>query len=280
MFLADAGERERYEKRESRRCDMTAALHDGGFAKESDRMGDCQVERAMLCTGCGKEPSPKRRWGRIVCDIKCCPHCARSRAARLRDKWSDAAARMPTRKGYAWAKVTLTLKRYGAAYDNANTLAADLDRITVSWRRLRARLKRRWRFIGGFSALEVAGAVHIHLLAYLPFIEQAWLSDAWLDCTGDSKYVWIRAAGPLGPAIREQAKYICKEISVPGDEGKAVLIWSAFRRRQSHRAWGTAHGLIRDIPPKPIECEWCGGTDWFPADCISYLDRSARGPPN
>jgi hypothetical protein len=132
--------------------------------------------------------------------------------------------------------------------------------------------------MGGFMSVEVAGAVHLHVLGYLPFVPQAWLSSAWLAVTGDSPIVDVRAVrGATADALREVVKYIGKAIGT-GDTDRAVETWAAMKGRQVRRPWGVAWAIDRAAPKLEIcgmSCEKCGGEAWLTADGLAWLERRA-----
>jgi len=140
-----------------------------GLYADASRWESCGIKEPYYCGGCGN-----RRLVAVRCDLKICPDCARRRAAKLRAAWLRAAHRVPKRRGYRWALLTLTLVKSG-------DVRADYARIVKCWQRMTQKLRRKHDGIGGFRSVEVGddGNVHIHALSYLPFIEQATLSDEW-----------------------------------------------------------------------------------------------------
>jgi hypothetical protein len=128
--------------------------------------------------------------------------------------------------------------------------------------------------MGGFFSVELAGSVHLHTLAVLPYVEQRRLADLWRGVTGDSYIVDVRVVRGAVDAVREVAKYISK--AVGADPVRAVEAWQAIRGRQIHRPWGVAFGAVRRRPVERTPCPSCGACEWFPSDLLGMLARTAR----
>lgn len=254
--------------------DTSAALCRAGYYKESGRLDDCGMKRLLLCGACGTP-----REGTYHCDLALCPGCARRRAARLRDAWRAAIPGVPVPPGYRWVLLTLTLKPSGA---HVEALRADVARILWAWRLFLDRLRRRYdptkQHMGGFFSVEVAGAVHLHVLAVLPYVEQRVLGDIWRDVTGDSYIVDIRAVRGAEAACAEVCKYISKAVggNCDGDAERAVAVWAAVRGRQIHRPFGVLFGRVQRPAVERVPCPACGAHEWFPAELLQSMARTAR----
>lgn len=240
---------------------------------------ECGTEAPWVCIDCG-HPKKVKTW----CGSKLCPSCARRKSARMRAGWENAAVRLPRQHGYGWKLVTLTLAKMD--------MASDYKRGVKAFQKLSRNWARRHPGCGGFRCFEVGsdGNVHLHVLAYLPFVAQKEISDEWLALTGDSKIVDIRAVkGGVRGGLREVCKYITK-LSLDRDVTELVDIYAVMRAKQPVRPWGAMHGLVTkaDFPvvQKP-ECENCGSTRLYPEFVVEAMKRAGRvnwgrkrGPPS
>lgn len=265
---------------------VAAELRAQGHAKDAERFELCGKQLVLRCGDCSTP-----RLGSYWCERKCCPSCQRRRAAATVDKWLEIATGIPRRAGYAWVLITLTLTPSG-------DLRKDYARLLVGWRKLLQRWRRAgFEGAGGFRSVEVGtgtskravkhtaatgiehrgGNVHLHTLAYLPYIPQAKLSLAWLEIAGSS-IVDIRAVkGPLREAMQETAKYMAKWTDY--DPATAVKLYIAFRSCLPFRSWGVCYGTGVVEPDFYQPCAKCGCVKWWPDGVIAWPGASSTGPP-
>ena len=175
---------------------------------------------------------------------------------------------------------------------------ADYGRILKCWGKLRNRWKRRHGMIAGFASREIGedGNVHLHVIAQLPFIEQAELSDEWHAITGDSYIVWIgecfdrrtklkysKASGHQKPAVlraavTEACKYVTK--LARRNPSELVRVFLATKGTPRGRPWGKLHGRLPKKEKRSIPCPECGDTHWWTGEGLRWLERAARAPPD
>ena len=159
---------------------------------------------------CHAEGDPDRL--RIVanyCRDRFCRPCANARARRL------TATIQPFLERKRLRFVTLTLK------SSATPLHSQISRLQKCFRRLRQRRLWKDHVEGGLAVLELTYSVerkqwhpHLHVLTEGKYLPDHLLKDAWLDVTGDSSIVDVRAVHGVGHAVRYIVKYIAK--GVPG----------------------------------------------------------------
>ena len=235
--------------------------------KDAGKLRDCGKEGVVYCGG-GGHPRLIRVW----CELSICPQCARRHAAIVRGEWLRAAQRVPTCKGYRWRLVTLTLRASG-------DLRADYYRLLQSFSKLRRRWERRYLGCGGFRSVEVGQAknVHMHLLAYLPWVDQHELATEWEQITDGSRVVDIRLVRDFRNGVAEVCKYITK-LSGARAASEIVEVYLALKRTLPRRAWGVCYGLVEHSIWTPPPCEICGSRKWYPARLVGFWERSTRGP--
>lgn len=139
------------------------------------------------------------------CHDRFCLPCSQDRARLIIANMKDQLEHAPTRF------LTLTLRH------NPDPLNEQIDRLYLAFFRLR-RLKF-WRELvtGGIGFLELKLGrgdgqwhPHLHVLIRGKYVPQNVLSDAWLQCTGDSKIVDIRMAGDEDGVYSYLARYVTK----------------------------------------------------------------------
>jgi hypothetical protein len=160
-------------------------------------------------------------------------------------------AQVPTKKNWTWKMLTLPVR-------TQKDHAAAVKRIGGAFAKLwRSYLKRPGA--AAFRSIEFGslnGNVHLHVLYYGPFREQAELSRRWHGVTGDSFVTYIQQiSGPAG--LKEVAKYAVKMYDCSAK--KQVLFWLAIRGKHTTQRYGLLRGL-RGLPEMEysLECELCG----------------------
>jgi len=146
------------------------------------------------------------------CHDRFCTPCQKMRArvllANLDDALRDALRRRRVRF------VTLTLKHNGA------TLVDQLTRLYACWRKLRSRKVWKDTQSGGAAFCEVTLSSrsgdwhpHLHVITEGSYIPKVKLQQTWLEITGDSFVVDIRAASDPHDVATYVTKYVTKGIS-------------------------------------------------------------------
>jgi len=251
-------------------------------SKTDQRLRDCgHIDATVRCNN-GHQVQIFRNQCR---EYRLCPACARRRSKELfGDVWPliNYLEAKPI-VGYKWRLITLTTQTCN--HKEAVTLA--ISAFSKLWRNL---LKR--PYVAGIRSLEfgpISGNVHIHLLYYGPFINQADLSQAWGNLTG-AQVVDVRLAGNGGgiglkAAVKEVLKYMTNYNKVE-DKELLVQCWLASKGRRLVQRYGLLYGRqsLEDwvgtvIPKRPAErvpdatsCPVCGSTELTTV-------ISLRGPP-
>ena len=223
------------------------------------RHGGCGGEGVRVRCGCGELVVP------TACGLRwLCEKCQRRVYNRIRartvralkhhvyEATTQRAARGQQRRP---VMATLTVRHSG-------DLAVDRDRLVTGWRKLRQWLHRRvgkfvyvlvWECTPGTLA---DGHVHAHVVALLPYVSWAAMSEEWVTraTEGWSKGIDLK---PTRYSVRGAAvyvaKYASKGVQVRGFEPElaAALVDAVWGKRLV----SASHGFWR---PDPKWCQRCG----------------------
>lgn len=242
--------------------EMAAALaaHDEGGA--ADKLRACHNPDSGWVHYCPNDPEhywefrPERCWLRI------CPSCAKAIAQRLRVRYAGRIAQVERQNVRAWSlkKIELTIKREGE-------LKAQLGLLHRGSKKL---FKHFWgddKRAGAFAALEIGpkgGNVHVHMIVYGRYVDQAAISNYWRKLT-DNYIVWVKRVS-AEQAISEGIKY-CTKFAKSNDANDFVLsnddllaLHLALKGKRRVWAWGKFYGLADDIEqdePPAAACPEC-----------------------
>lgn len=137
------------------------------------------------------------------CRLRWCPMCAEARANTITHTCREFFEKQP-----AVRFLTLTQKR------NDLPLRDQIARMKKWFKKLRYCSGWR-RYVTGcvwfLQIKPICGGkswhVHLHILLTGSYMPQNWLSEKWLDVTGDSKIVDIRSVCNLGSALKDIVRY-------------------------------------------------------------------------
>lgn len=142
------------------------------------------------------------------CSMRTCPVCSNQKRQQMRRRILWHLAQFPR---HHFKFITLTQKH------SREPLAAQLDHLKASFKRLRQTTTWKKRVDGGLAFIEITfnrktktWHPHIHILARARFIPQALLSRLWSQSTGGSHIVDIRAVKEGEQAAEELAGYVGK----------------------------------------------------------------------
>lgn len=207
------------------------------------------------------------------CHLRWCPLCIRTKTFVITQNTAAWIVRHPKAKF-----ITVTLKH------NSASLADQVDRLYDCFRKLR---RRKW-FLritkGGIWFFQIKKSKsdgnwhpHIHCLVDAEFVPQKRLSAEWLEITGDSMIVDVKAIkDPM-----KAAKYVARYAAAPCrlcdfDRATAVDIVRSLHGRRICGTWGTG-SEIKLAPQKPDDYEdWeylCG---WSWAASNHHTDSGAK----
>lgn len=170
------------------------------------------LERFDNC-GCGAmihyhHETKKYKVQATYCHNRHCEPCARAKANLMAANLRERLAETPNGR---YRFITLTLKH------SDTPLREQIDRLYAAFKKLRTQKLWKETQHGGCSILEVKWDPdtalwhpHLHIVAEGGFIQQNELSAAWLEITGDSRIVDIRALKNERDAAHYVAKYISK----------------------------------------------------------------------
>ncbi len=211
---------------------------------------------------------PRVVWGQ--CRDRLCPRCSFYRSKRLAFDIHERIASLDSLRF-----ITLTLAA------DQRPLAERLDRLYQAWRDLRRRKDWKSCVRGGVATVEVTlnaqtgnWNCHLHVVADGSFFAQAVLSKIWLDVTGDSAVVFIRAVFDRKNTGTYIAKYVAKLSSVVGWPGCCVREFAlALCGRRLVMTFGSTHGSDVDLSLAP-EREGCERSI---ADCNRIIELAHEG---
>lgn len=209
-------------------------------------------------------------WGQ--CRDRMCPRCSFYRAKRVSKQISEKLVGCDSLRF-----ITLTLAA------DQKPLGERLNRLYDAFRRLRRRDDWKERVLGGVATLEVTlnketgnWNVHLHLVADGLFFDQAMLSAMWLDVTGDSRIVFIKAVYDRSGCGDYIAKYLVKpQISTGPHLGPIREYAIALSGRRLVMTWGSLHGKNVDKAPKPER----DAQSREAGDCNMIIHRASIGNP-
>ena len=228
---------------------------------------DLDTQRVTNFMNCGKyarvQYSHHLSKLRIIsssCGMRICPRCGPSR----RSKAAEIIAAMVTDTSRRqWKFITLTVQSSEAP------LAAQLDHITSSFRRLRQTRLWQSRPRYGKAIIEVSfnedlnlWHPHLHILINTAYIPQKALSAQWLKATGGSPIIDIRVLESHTQAAKYVSKYLGKlpDFEAMGDpEHFASAFYYAMTRRTLVLHFGVHPDLGEDPYP---ELSTQTATDW------------------
>lgn len=244
--------------------------------EESDADTDRLDRRSFNLAKCNCFPKiwvtpsglPRIVWGQ--CRDRLCPRCSFYRSKRLAFDVHERLAPLDSLRF-----ITLTLAA------DARPLSERLDRLYQAWRSLRRRNDWKTRVRGGVATIEITlneetgnWNCHLHVVADGTYFNQALLSEIWLDVTGDSSIVFIRAVFDRKHTGTYIAKYVAKLSSVVGWSGCRVREFAlALCGRRLVMTFGSTHGSDIDLSLAP-EREGCESSI---ADCNRIIELAHKG---
>jgi hypothetical protein len=160
------------------------------------------------------------------CNRWACSRCGPRKARRLRKRLERSR---PNRL------VTLTL-RPDPSLTPREQLAIANHAWSILWRRLRRKHGRNAVGYAKIVELTKAGTPHLHIIVQSPFIEQRWLSAAWLELTG-SFIVDVRHVQKRKGVAGYLTAYLTKALAVP----------------PGMRKWSAARHFVPPTPEPPLE---------------------------
>jgi hypothetical protein len=234
--------------------DLEADFRHGGWKADRQRVANALAalglsyarrQRFSECgSGCVCEINRTTEEFRLranYCGDRFCRPCARGRSAKLRRRLIE---HMPHGRHSC-----LTLTLAGGPDD---TCRGQMDRLFDSWSRLRRR-EIMENVVGGASMLEITRGkagdhwhVHSHVLMRCPWVDIRALSRAWMEITGDSWNVSIRACD-----TREHAAYYAAKYAGKGFDGtvlKEPKVLSECITALSGRRTFATFGSWHDMP--------------------------------
>lgn len=169
--------------------------------KRAARMDNC-----CLCPLYVLRPGGRVATAPGLCRDRLCPTCQKMRARQLATRLESIICTFDAPRF-----VTLTLR------SNEDDLSTCMTRLYESFRTLRRRPDWKARVKAGAAVCEVTRSadtgrwhVHLHVVIDGEYFPQALLSAMWLDVTGDSSIVDIRAVHRRTDAVKYLTSYIAK----------------------------------------------------------------------
>jgi hypothetical protein len=289
---------------------LRAFLRAEGRNRRADRqMACCQRWRAAKCL----VHDHVTKIAPNQCAVPGCPSCQGAIARRRQADWERRLkiiirhypAGKEGRSGWHLSMLTLTMRSGRSAGEDLSpeTLQRNLRKIHAAFQRLWAlRLSRMGKAQGMGCVTKAefgaAGACHLHVLFWGPWIDASWLQRQWREITGswNTRVQWAHGRG----AFAELVKYVCKPVAHAGhllSASVAVALAGLrnFRSYGSLREWRSILGYgpavhADRIPIWDLDglCPTCGLLTcwaWGPwadtreAALDALADAAPRGPP-
>lgn len=218
------------------RVASSLACTDGArWWKRVDRLMNCCRFPAVLAT---KTSGAHLSLGR--CRDRLCPTCSAIRSRQAAEKISKAVQAMDSPRF-----MTLTIRSDGSS------LVDLLVRLRAAFKRLREREFWKTGVRGGIYALETTynertgqWHPHIHLVWDGRYISQRQLSAEWLECTGDSPIVDVRAIRSRTAIAKYIAKYVAKGVAAQEWPEEAIAEYAdAMHGARLMHTFGCLHGV-------------------------------------
>jgi hypothetical protein len=238
------------------RTEVAEILIENGLAKKADRYLLCSRKGFILrCNGADRHEffSPS------YCDLRFCAICSMRQFARLYAKHFPVLqfiARNP-RKGFRLRQITLTSKNRGVLVH---------DDITTFNEAVKKTLDVLMKSVEGWGAMAVLEVgfnnwnLHVHILAWCPYIEQARLARVWREVSGH-QVVWINEEKVSG---RKVLLYMLKYVSKPPSDNPEIIgqLEVAFHGTRRVHCYGLFYNFSGDDTDaensKWMECPKCG----------------------
>ena len=227
--------------------------------KRGERIAKCgSMMVVSRCKDCGKDADDAKRSAN--CESRTCPSCSRTRSKRYLAKLVPFMERFPIKgRGQSWTMITITVPRTRGT--NVQRLKRDFNTVQNAFRKAVWPALKEIGFERARTNAEVApgGMVHLHAIAYGPFIPKMWLEEmrrrvVELGC-GPQFNLQRLKKGKGG--LKEVCKYVTKGVAVRDRLGEqthpllCAMIEVAFAGRQLVRWYGDWGKLA-----KP--CRHCG----------------------
>jgi len=248
----------------------------GGFAdKRGERISECGSMMVVAgCKDCGVHEQTATRSAN--CEARTCPSCSRTRSKRQAAKLLPFMRRFPINaRGRSWTMITITVPRPTGT--NVRRLQRDKDTAFRGWKKACWPMLKKLGFARALAKVEVSpgGMVHLHALAYGPFIPKDALKAmragvVELGCGEQFNLARLRK-GRGG--IAEVVKYCVKGVAVRDRQGEqthpvlCAMTEVAFAQKQLLRWYGRWGKLA-----KP--CRHCGEVL---CDCSSWTCAACDG---
>lgn len=176
-----------------------------------------------------------------MCRDRLCPLCADSRGRVVQARVEAAISEMDQTRF-----LTLTVRSTG------EPLAQLLDHVYASFRRMRQHRAWKAHVRGGIAVLEVTRNPktghwhpHLHVLIDGTYFDQRAIKAAWLEATGDSDIVDIRAVISRRAAARYVSAYVAKPADVEEWPQCGIVEYArALHGRRLVIAFGSMHGKL------------------------------------
>lgn len=186
----------------------------------------------------------------VVNPLRCrCWHCPECEGMRL------AGLAQMAREGRPTTFLTFTMRG-----DETSDHAEQARTIKWAWTNMRRLICRKYKikhipFLAIFEETQ-KGVPHLHVLARMGFVDQAWLSEQWERMTGAFK-VDIRAVR----SVKGVARYVSKYVS------KAPKMWEGTKRY-----WRSLDWIKKPEAPKGDHPK--SHISWWRIDC--HVDHAIR----
>jgi hypothetical protein len=244
-------------------------LESADMAREASRLSLCG-NRFIVLKCENEENHAKVRPGfSFCCESRICTRCSQKHANRVRRQLKEIINKIPKTGTHKFGHLMLSRKMYPGEILTPEILRTFFENV----RKLINLFYPKNNNCGALATLEIGSDslnLHAHVLVYGPYIPQRALSDKWEEITGDTRYVYIKAAYNQQGAVNYLTKYIAKPPSFH-DVGHYILYLKAIKKvRRLHR-----FGILYNFKVEkrePLRCPICGGKLHF--YCIADISEA------
>jgi len=223
------------------------------------RFDSCGDLKHYVCKCCGhKKPAVHH------CELRICPECGELTATKLFFQVKDVIEEWQSQKelytGYQFKHIILTMapEKGKPFIDNLRYYVKKAKSRQNAFRLYLKRRFKRFAVLGAYEVGPVSGMLHIHLFAYVPWLNKAELEKVWQN--GFVRAVTVKDYRQ----VLNVCSYVVKffkgdQIAITPD--LAVKVERAFTKVRRIFTWGAFYKRVRLRPlnRRKLTCPLCSG---------------------
>lgn len=222
------------------------------FCKQSVALRDCGKRLVKLY--CATEA---RRFAYVqTCKCRICPDCLRRQGRKYRRTFTRMIGAWKRQPGQALMMLTLTFRSTGEPVKGSD--------IRRGFREVRKLIKTFYPKSQGCGAVAVAeiGAkwnLHVHVIVAGGYVSQRALSARWLQITGNSYIVDVRAVRGVKRSVSYVLKYLTK-LAESDSVDRCVQTLIALKGSRRVHTFGIWYNRLKEFaePKQRFHCPFCG----------------------